>query len=357
MMKSIQIAQIGLGSVGRELARQVIGQREAITRRYGFTIDYLAIADSTGIIFSGTPMPPAMVLATIAAKEAGRTLAEQGAPRREGLGVLPISAQGIAVDVSAYAGTTVFLTDAVRFGHRVVLANKQPLCTAYHDFLTLTERGATRYEATVGAGLPVIGTLQGLLDSGDEMLRIEAAMSGTLGFLSAELEAGKLLSTAVREAHALGYTEPDPRDDLSGMDVARKALILARTCGLPWELSEIAVEPWFPPEFAQVSRDAFMDRLDELNAPFSERIAAARAAGGVLRYVAEISPAGASVGFKILPADHPLASLRGPDNLFSLTTTRYNERPLVIRGPGAGLAVTAAGVLSDIVATAREMRG
>jgi homoserine dehydrogenase len=354
-MKRIQIVQIGLGSVGRELMRQILAQHDAIIRRYGFSIDYLAIADSTGMFFSGTPLPRETVLEILEAKAAGRTLADQGAPRHGSLGVLPITAPGIAVDVSAYAGTTVILADAVRFGHRVVTANKQPLCAAYPDFVTLTENGATRYEATVGAGLPIIGALQGLLDSGDEVLRIEAVMSGTLGYLCTELEAGKPLSVALREAHALGYTEPDPRDDLSGLDVARKALILGRTCGQPWTIEQIPPEPWYPPGFAQLELDEFMARLEELDAPMAERVAAARAAGGALRYVASITPEGASVGFQIVPADHPLASLRGPDNLFTFTTARYAERPLIIRGPGAGIAVTAAAVLADIVATGREM--
>lgn len=354
-MRSIPIVQIGLGSVGRELARMILVQHEAIARRYGFSIDYLAIADSTGMIFSNTPLSHETVLAILTAKAAGRTLAEQGAHRRGDLGALPITSPGIAVDVSAYSGTATILADAVRFGHRVVTANKQPLCGAYQTFVTLTERGATRYEATVGAGLPVIGTLQALLDSGDEVVRIEAAMSGTLGYLCTELEAGKPLSVSLREAHALGYTEPDPRDDLSGLDVARKALILGRTCGWPWNLDQIPPEPWYPPELARVEPAEFMARLEELDAPMAERVAAARAAGGVLRYVAAITPEGASVGFKVVPPDHPLATLCGPDNLFSFTTARYADRPLVIRGPGAGVAVTAAAVLADIVAVAREM--
>ncbi len=233
--------------------------------------------------------------------------------------------------------------------------NKKPLSAAWVEFTELTAHGETRYEATAGAGLPVIATLQGLLDSGDTLARIEAAMSGTLGYLCSELEAGAPLSAAVRAAHRLGYTEPDPRDDLSGADVARKALILARTCGLPWEMSDIQAEPWFPSDLAAVSREEFMARLEELDGPFAERVAAARARGAALRYVATVTPAGASVGLRAVPADHPLASLRGPDNLFSFTTARYAERPLVVRGPGAGQAVTAAGVLADIVATAREM--
>lgn len=356
-MKSIPIVQIGLGGVGRELARQIVAARGRIAARYGVALDYLALVDSGAVLHTGEPLAPEAVLAAVEAKAAGRGLLDQGgAPRTGSMASLRITSHGIAVDVTAASGNEVLLADAVRFGHRVVLANKRPVAAGYPIFRQLTEGGATRYEATVGAGLPVISTLQALLDGGDEVVSIEAAMSGTLGFLCAELEAGRPLSAALRDAHALGYTEPDPRDDLSGTDVARKALILARTCGLPWELADIPAEPWFPPELASISRDEFMARLDELDAPFAARVAEARAAAGALRYVASVTPAGARVGLQILPASHPLAGLRGPDNLFSFTTARYAERPLVVRGPGAGLAVTAAGVLGDIVAAAREVQ-
>jgi len=355
-MKSIPIIQLGLGGVGRELAQQLLARRDAIAERYGVSLDYLGLVDSAGVLNTGAILSPEAVLAAVEAKAQGRSLLEQGgAARTDSAASLRGPTPVIAVDVSAASGNEVLLADAVRFGNRVVLANKQPLAAAYSQFLTLTEHGATRYEATVGAGLPVISTLQALLDSGDSLTRVEAAMSGTLGYLCGELEAGRSLSAALRDAHALGYTEPDPRDDLSGKDVARKALILARTCGLAWELAAIPAEPWFPPALAAISRDEFMGRLEELDAPFAERVAEARATGSALRYVARVGPEGASVGLQLLPAAHPLAGLRGPDNLFSFTTARYAERPLVVRGPGAGLAVTAAGVLADIVATAREL--
>jgi homoserine dehydrogenase len=355
-MRSVPIVQLGLGGVGRELVRQLLAVRTSIAARYGFSLDYLALIDSAGFLHTGEPLAPEALRTAVEAKAAGRSLLEQGAaPRTGNPGALRIPSPGIAVDLTAAAGNEVLLADAVRFGHRVVLANKKPLAAGYASFQQLTEGGATRYEATVGAGLPVIGTLQALIDSGDRVVNIEAAMSGTLGFLCAELESGRPLSEAVRDAHARGYTEPDPRDDLSGMDVARKALILARSCGLPWELADIPAEPWFPPELGDIPRDEFMARLEELDPPFAEHVATARAAGAVLRYVARITPGGASVGLQALPAAHPIAGLRGPDNLFSFTTDRYVERPLVIRGPGAGLAVTAAGVLADIIAHAREL--
>ncbi len=355
-MTTVSIVQIGVGGVGRELVGLLLGARAALESRYGFRLEYLALADSTGALASGSPLADERILAAMRAKAAGVSLAASPAGRAiQNWDELVPDGPCIVVDVTAASGHEVLLADVVSGGARVVLANKKPLSATWSSFVELTFSGATRYEATAGAGLPVISTLQGLLDSGDQMVKIEAAMSGTLGYLCGELEAGVPLSTAVRAAHQMGYTEPDPRDDLSGADVARKALIVARTCGLEWELANIPAEPWFPPELAGVSRDAFMARLEELDAPFAARVAAAKAQNGALRYVATITPEGASVSLRVVPSDHPLASLRGPDNLFSFTTTRYAERPLVVRGPGAGQAVTAAGVLADIVATAREM--
>ncbi|NTU81066.1 MAG: homoserine dehydrogenase [Chloroflexales bacterium] len=353
-MKTISIVQIGLGGVGRALARQLLTHRDALAARYGFKLTYAALADSSGLRARRGGLTADELESALAAKEAGHPLASAS-----GAGMswrsLALGDAGIYVDVTAAVGHQQALADRAAAGHRVVLANKKPLSADHSVFEALTGRGATRYEATVGAGLPVISTLQGLLDSGDTPARIEAAMSGTLGYLCGELDAGRPLSAAVREAHRLGYTEPDPRDDLSGADVARKALILARTCGLPWELGQIPTEPWFSAGLGKLGLDEFMAHLEELDAAFAERVAEAKADGGALRYVATITPHGATVGLRVLPADHPLASLRGPDNLFSFTTARYAERPLVVRGPGAGLAVTAAGVLADIVATAREM--
>lgn len=353
----MRIVQIGLGGVGRALVRQLMAQREALARRYGLRLDYLAIADSSGALSDGGLLDPAALLAAVEAKAAGVRLADLPGGRA-GLGwpdLLPRE-RCIIVDASAADGQAESLIAAVRAGHRVVLANKRPLSGDWADFQALTAGGATRYEATVGAGLPVLHTLHALLDSGDRLHRIDACLSGTLGYVTSELDNGRPLSAVVRKAHALGFTEPDPRDDLSGADVARKALILARSFGLPWTPEMLAPEPLFPPELAGVGRDEFMARLEELDAPMAERQAAARAAGTVLRYVAAVTPDGPQVGLRALPHDHPLAGLRGPDNMFSFSTDRYAERPLVVRGPGAGHEVTAAGILADIVATARELQ-
>jgi Homoserine dehydrogenase len=181
-------------------------------------------------------------------------------------------------------------------------------------------------------------------------------LSGTLGFLISELEQGAGFAEAVRTAHRLGYTEPDPRDDLSGADVARKALILARTCGMNIPAHAVSAEALFPPALSEISITEFLQRLDEAESEITSRFQAARANGKVIRYMTRISRNnGVEVGLRELSLDHPLASLRGPDNMISFTTRRYHDRPLVVRGPGAGVEVTAAGVLGDIIATAREL--
>lgn len=356
MAQDIHIVQLGLGGVGQALAQQVLAQSAALAERDDFQLKYLAILDSSGALFTGEPLTNEAVAAALTAKQDGQPLArlENGQAVNDWYTLLP-HASCIVVDVTASDTTTEGLCAAVAAGHRIVLANKRPLTTDLALFSDLTAHNVTRYEATVGAGLPIISTLRSLVDSGDTITRIEACMSGTLGYLCTALEEGTPLSTAVATAKQQGWTEPDPRDDLSGTDVSRKALILARTARLAWTMDDVPSTPWFPPELAQVSVDEFMQRVRELDATYVKRVAQAKANKTVLRYVATLTPQGASIDLQEVAPTHPLASLRGTDNLFAFTTRRYAAQPLVVRGPGAGTAVTAAGVLSDIIATAREM--
>jgi aspartokinase/homoserine dehydrogenase 1 len=216
-----------------------------------------------------------------------------------------------------------------------------------------------RYEATVCAGLPVVQTLRDLLDTGDELLAVEGMFSGTLAWLCHRHDGCQPFSALVREAHALGYTEPDPRDDLSGVDVARKLVILAREAGWPLSLEDVAVESLVPHALAGLSLEACMQRLHELDAPMSARLAEARAIGGVLRHVASLDRQGrARVKLVVLPAKHAFAHTRLTDNIVQFTTRRYCDNPLSVQGPGAGPEVTAAGVFADLlrIAESLEMR-
>jgi homoserine dehydrogenase len=241
-------------------------------------------------------------------------------------------------------------------GYHVVTANKAanggPLA-AWQSLQDGRERGASRYgdAATVGAGLPVISTLRRLRACGDELRVLEGVFSGSLSWLFSRYDGRAPFSELLRHARELGYSEPDPRADLSGQDVARKLLILARNAGFELEPGDVEVENLVPPALRELSPEAFLERADELDADLAARHAAAVADGRVLRYLARLDRDGtARVGLHAVDGDHPACGLRGTDNLFALTTTRYHARPLVIQGPGAGAEVTAQALLGDILA-------
>ncbi|MBK8045949.1 MAG: hypothetical protein IPK16_01705 [Anaerolineales bacterium] len=209
--------------------------------------------------------------------------------------------------------------------------------------------GRTRWETTCGAALPVIVTLNRLLASGDNVRRIAGTFSGTLGYVMTGLEAGRPFSEVVREAHKRGYTEPDPRDDLGGVDVARKALILARGLGWRMEMTDVQVRGLYPAEMSRLSVAQFLEALPALDVEFGDRVATAAADGKVLRYVATIEDGKCRVGLTLVDAASPLGRLTGTDNLVEFYTAWYDPNPLVIQGRGAGADVTASGVLSDVV--------
>lgn len=211
------------------------------------------------------------------------------------------------------------------------------------------------YETTVGAGLPVISTVTDLLESGDTVTEISGVVSGTMTYLFNELEQGTRFSDAVIEARKKGYAEPDPRDDLSGEDVARKFLTLARTIGLKVERSELDVETLVPERLISVDRDTFLSELSEVDDYWKSRMEQAKAKKETLRYVGKLTSHDISVGIQTIPIDSPLGQLRGTDNLIQISTGRYSDTPIVIQGPGAGKEVTAAGVLADILKIARKI--
>ncbi|MFM8912864.1 MAG: bifunctional aspartate kinase/homoserine dehydrogenase I, partial [Flammeovirgaceae bacterium] len=236
-----------------------------------------------------------------------------------------------------------------------VTPNKKANSGSWHENQVLKQTAHTRgvkllYETNVGAGLPVINTLNDLIISGDKVIRIEAVLSGTLNFIFSSFQDGTKFSDIVKQAKEKGFTEPDPRDDLNGMDVARKALILSREAGYSFELPEVAVENLVPAALRQEnSISQFMDALSRYDNEFEALRKAAAAENKKLRYMAVVENGKAKVGLASVGADHPFYTLSGSDNIILLTTERYHERPMVIRGPGAGATVTAAGVFADII--------
>lgn len=212
------------------------------------------------------------------------------------------------------------------------------------------------YETTVGAGLPVISTLRDLYLAGDKVIRIETVPSGTLSFIFNNFDGKKTFSALVREAKEKGYTEPDPRDDLNAMDAARKALILGREIGLSLEFKDVKIEPILPPACLKAKDvDAFFKELEKSDNDFEKRRAQAAKEGKALRYVAVVENGKAKLSLRAEEAGSPFRSLVDSDNIVVITTERYNKLPMVIKGPGAGAAVTAGGIFADIVRTARTL--
>ncbi|KAL1357132.1 hypothetical protein AAHE18_05G234700 [Arachis hypogaea] len=259
----------------------------------------------------------------------------------------------VFVDCSASSNTVAVLKQVVDMGCCIVMANKKPLTSTMEDFEKLyAYPRRIRHESTVGAGLPVIASLNRIISSGDPVHRIIGSLSGTLGYVMSEVEDGKPLSQVVRAAKSLGYTEPDPREDLGGMDVARKALILARILGQRINMDTIQIESLYPKEMGPdvMSVEDFMNSgLPLLDKDIQERVEKAASNGNVLRYVCVIEGSSCEVGIQELPKNSPLGRLRGSDNVLEIYTRCYTSQPLVIQGAGAGNDTTAAGVLADIV--------
>jgi cystathionine gamma-synthase len=351
---------LGAGAIGRELIEQITDCAS------GKSLRICGVIDRSGHVIDPGGIPAGTLAELAAHKKSGRSLAAHAfgvaaAPDRS-LDAIT-STKGfvnpILVDLTA-SETSPLLDVALGRGFDLVLANKVPLAgdqQAIDDlFVSATVNGRRILsEATVGAGLPVLDTIRKLSESGDEILTIEGCPSGTLGYLLGEVGRGTTFSEALRGAIANGYTEPDPRVDLSGLDVARKALILARLIGYRGSLSDVKVKSLVPDHLATVSLPEFLDRLSELDGEWAARVAGAEANGEILRYRARVTPKSIVVGLVGVRATDPLASLAGTDNQFAITTRRYRQ-PLVITGPGAGAPVTAAGVFADILRLVAERK-
>ncbi|MBN1478705.1 bifunctional aspartate kinase/homoserine dehydrogenase I [candidate division KSB1 bacterium] len=260
----------------------------------------------------------------------------------------------ILVDVTASEFVASKYVDFLRAGIHIVTPNKKANTmsqTYYNELKSLTRdhRLHYLYETTVGAGLPLISTIQDLVQSGDDVLEIEGIFSGTLGFIFSALTAEKPFSTIVRQAYESGYTEPDPRDDLSGMDVARKILILAREIGLEMELGHVTVNSPLPLELSEGSLTDFWRKLPSVDADFERQRAKAEAEGKVIRFMASLKDGTCSVGITRVSREHVLSRADGTDNIIRITTKRYYDNPMTVQGPGAGREVTAGGIFANII--------
>jgi aspartokinase/homoserine dehydrogenase 1 len=366
--QEVNLAILGKGVVGSQLLAQIAGQRTILREEHGIELKVVALASSKTTVFDEHGIDP----------NAWAEALENGESHPDGPNLPDLLdkvcrlAVPILVDCTAAGGLESAYRAAFERGVHVAAANKKPLTIPWADRQALLGLAASRhrlykYETTVGASLPVVDTLKNLVRTGDHVQLIEGCLSGTLGYLTNEVMSGVPLSVAVRTAKELGYTEPRPQEDLSGMDVARKALILARELGLSLDIEQVQVEPLVPDRLLDDAYDVptFMGMLEDYDAEFSGQIAALKAEGRSLRYLCRIDPQALktgsgpalTVGPMGVDADHPATGLRGSEGFVAFTTARYQDYPLIVRGAGAGGAVTAAGVLADILSIAQTLRG
>lgn len=350
--QTFAVGVIGPGNVGGALLDQLRAAQPQLLGKANLDLRLRAIASSKKMLLDGRGIGGdwrASFAAEGEALDLDRFTAHLVGSHLPHLVIVDCSASPLVAD--RYA-------DWLAAGIHVVTPNKQAGAGPSARYDAIREAAAAsgarfRYEATVGAGLPVISTLRDLIDTGDAVLSVEGIFSGTLAWLFNKFDGSVPFSQLVTDARGLGYTEPDPRDDLSGTDVARKLVILAREAGRSMTLDDVVVESLVPAALRQASVEDFMSRLGEVDALFADKLATAKAAGQVLRYVARLDAEGkATVGLVALPKEHAFANLRLTDNIVQFTTRRYCDNPLIVQGPGAGPEVTAAGVFADVLRVA-----
>lgn len=364
--QQVSLFVLGKGTVGGELLAQIAGQAEELRAEHDVALRVVGIADSERVLFDEAGIDPGDWAERLAATGPEPDVSAGTVATLERLRRLPVP---ILVDCSAADGMESLYEAAFSRGIHVAAANKKPLTEPWEQreqLMSVARRHhrAYHYETTVGASLPVIDTLKNLVRTGDRVRLIEGSFSGTLGYLTNEVMDGVPLSQAVRTARDLGYTEPNPQDDLSGLDAARKALILARELGFSLEMEDIEVEPLVPESLLRpMALEAFYAALAEHDRELEAQIERARADGKTLRYLAQVDPGDGSgpcrlrVGPTFIDADHPATRLRGSEAFVAFTTERYSRYPLIVQGAGAGGAVTAAGVLADVLRIAQTLRG
>ena len=354
--QTLSIGVIGTGLIGSTFLRQLSSRMDDLRSRRGIDLRVRGIMNSRKLILDDRQLVlegwhDQLSASTTEAGETGEADLERFVNHVHAAH-LP---HAVLIDATASAELPLHYESWLARGINIITPNKKgnagPLASyrSLHDAARKYQRYFL-YETNVGAGLPIIHTLRGLIETGDEIIRIEGVLSGTLSYIFNSLDGARPFSEIVREAHALGLTEPDPREDLSGVDVARKLIILAREMGLEVEMETVQVESMVPEDLRSAGVEEYLNALGKHDQAVAGLLEAARARGQVLRYVGAIYNDGQmSAGLRPYPLDHPFANLTGSDNIVSFQTARYNTQPMIVRGPGAGPEVTAAGVFADLL--------
>jgi aspartokinase/homoserine dehydrogenase 1 len=347
---TLSIGVIGPGTVGRVLLDQLASQSARLYEQFQLDLRVRGILSSKRMLLADNEIDLSRWRESFEHSPSAADMARFVEHLR--VDHLPHT---VIIDCTASDAVARYYRDWLARGIHIVTPNKKANSAALESYRALRAARRTSgahylYEATVGAGLPVIQTLRDLRETGDDIVSIEGIFSGTLAYLFNVYDGSSAFSEIVRDAKRRGYTEPDPRDDLSGMDVARKLIILGREIGLELELSDVKVESLVPPDLAAGSIEEFMAQLPRYDAGMQHRLQQARSRGKVLRYVGRLTADGsATVGLMELDGKHPFANIALTDNIVRFATGRYCDNPLIVQGPGAGPAVTAGGVFADLL--------
>lgn len=349
--KVLNLFVCGVGTVGGQLLEQIHNQYEELKRTKRLKLNVVGIATSKKALFNSDGIDLANYRQLLAdANESNESKLRDA--------IIEMNCfNSVFVDCTASKEVAEIYQPLLEHNISVIAANKIAASSSYEKYARLKETALARgvffrYETNVGAGLPIIGTINDLRNSGDVILKIEAVLSGTLNFIFNEISADVTLSEAVRRAKEQGYSEPDPRIDLSGKDVIRKLVILAREAGYKVEKTDVEAHLFIPDEFFEGSIDEFWKNLPKLDANFEARRKQLDAEGKRWRFVATFDHGKLSVALKEVDRTHPFYNLQGSNNIVALTTERYREYPMLIQGYGAGASVTAAGVFANIMSIA-----